>query len=241
MRDALRDVVKTISSLGVLGEILVTGSEDETLFEGITDKQEMVLKVKLLNAEPSLKGQFGMVNLSIIKGLLDFPAFMEGPEPTVVRDTRTDTPMEVLFRDVKKRTAAYRFTPPSLMPKQPTIAPLKWDVEFTPTRETIKELSTLVGVFSAIDPQFTVKTEEGELRFYIGGESNHRTYVTMAEVDGPGLSRSLNWNIGLLMSSLKVIQEHRDPTISLISRGFMKMSFSTDFAQYTIFLPARTG
>ena len=242
MRDALKDVVKTISSFGCLPEILVTGTDTETLFECMTDKQEVVLKARLNTPVPELKGQFGMTNLTIIKGLLDYPAFMEQP-PEVVRETRqgVERPIEVLFRDSKKRHAAYRFTPPELMPKQPNIAPLKWDVEFAPTNEAMKELSSLVNIFSAIDPQFMVKTQDGELRFYIGGDSssNHRTYVTMAEVTGPGLSKSLNWGVGHILGCFKVFQETNDPKISIISRGYMKIEFSTEFAQYMVILPAR--
>jgi hypothetical protein len=244
MREVLADVLKHATSLGFLDTIKITGTNDSTTFESMTEKQEIVFKAYLKEPIVDFEGEFGMTNLSVIKGLTDFSSFKaDGASVSVKREKRQgrEIPVELIFSDAEGRTACYRFTPPDLVPNQPRLPPVKWDVTFKPQKAKIQELQQLSGIFSVIDPVFNVKTVEDELRFYIGDENsaNHRTYVVMEKPCNGKMDRTLPWTIPHLMSVLKLFNDSSNAEISIISRGFMRVTFETAHANYDIMLPAK--
>lgn len=244
MREVLVDVLKHATALGFLDTIKVTGTKESTTFESMTEKQEIVFKAYLKNPIEEFEGEFGMTNLSVIKGLTDFAAFKaEGATTSVKREKRQgrEIPVELTFADADGRTGTYRFTPPELIPNQPRLPPVKWDVTFKPQRAKILELQQLSGIFSAIDPVFNVKTVDDELRFYLGDEksANHRTYVVMEKPCAGKLDRTLPWTVPHLLSVLKLFNDSSNAEISIISRGFMLVTFETPHANYELMLPAK--
>jgi len=243
MREILVDVLKHTTTLGVLDILKVTGTDDETKIESMAPDNSIVFKAFLKKPITEFKGEFGMSNLSVLKGLSEFPPFKaDGATVNVKRETRdgVDGPTEIIFKDEDGRPAHYRLTSPKLVPNQPKAIASSWDIDFEPTKSKIQELSKLASIF-AQEQFFFVKNVEGELRFYIGeeGSASHHTYVTFNKPT-EGTLNGLHWLTAQILDVLKLVGEGTLSTkMSILNRGLLQVTLETEHANYVYMLPAK--
>ena len=77
MREILSDIVKHIAGLGFINEIKLTGTEDKTSIEGIDANKTVIVKGQLKIPSQDFIGDFGMGQLGLLKGLVEFPIFKD--------------------------------------------------------------------------------------------------------------------------------------------------------------------
>jgi hypothetical protein len=251
MRETFQDIVRHTGGLGFIDTVKITGSDEETLVEAMDNERTVIVKGKLLNVEPALKGEFGLSQLGLLQGLVT-SALFKGDEDTVkVEVKRRDrngvqTPEEIVFSNKNtKSSAAYRLMSKDLIPDQAKFLGTQWDVEVDPSASKLKELQALAGLYSTFENFFmvkTVKNDEGnnELRFYIGdeGSSMHRAYLTIDDNVSGELGGDLHWGIAPVMAILKLGADE-NPKLQFSSRGALQITMASGQAEYKFILPAR--
>ena len=83
---------------------------------------------------------------------------------------------------------------------------VKWDVEFEPTKAKVSEMAQKAGIYSGIEPTFTVKTENGNLVFIFGsdtGGSHFGRMVFASNVAGT-MKEGYAWPIDKFLAILKL-------------------------------------
>lgn len=253
MREQLIDIVRHTGGLGFIDIVKLTGkTEDGTKtisIEAVDNDRTVVVKGKFLNTDKNttavdgLYGEYGMGNLNLLNGLLNYPNFKtDGAKISVVSRDRNgvDTPEEIQFVDEQKQKATYRLTSKDLVPDQPFYVGKAWDVDFTPSQSKIAEFGQLSSIYSSQESYFSVKTVDNELRFYIGEEesSSHRAFLVMDTNVKGKLSGELFWPINQILGILKLGKDE-NPEIKITSRGAFQINISSPYASYSYILPAR--
>lgn len=253
MREQLLDIVKHTGGLGFIDIVKLTGKEvdgEKTIsIEAVDNDRTVVVKGNFFNTEKNtsaiegLYGEYGMGNLTLLNGLLNYPNFKtDGAKITVISRDRNgvNTPEEIQFVDEQKQKATYRLTSKDLVPDQPSYIGKSWDIDFTPSNSKIAEFGQLSSIYSSQESYFSVRTIDNELRFYIGEEesSSHRAFLVMdTDVKGK-LAGELYWPINQILSILKLGKDE-NPEIKITSRGAFQINISSPFASYSFILPAR--
>jgi hypothetical protein len=248
MRETIQDIVKHTGGLGFIDTVKIMGTDDETLVEAMDNERTVILKAKLLQPEPELKGEFGMSHLSLLQGLVSNPLFKaQDATITVKRRDRNGeaTPEEIAFVGLGGKTSGtYRLMARELIPDQAKFLGTSWDVEVDPSASKLKELQALAGLYSQFENYFMVKTVEvegkNELRFYIGdeGSSMHRAFLTIGDDVQGDLTGELYWGIAPVLAILKLGAEE-NLKIQFSGRGALQITMTSPAAEYKFILPAR--
>lgn len=243
MQKAISDVVKKIGGLGFIETIKVTGTDEHTKFEATDDEKTVVVKAHLLTPEPELRGEFGITYLVTLAGLLNFPSYNAEGASVSVKRRNSDVngiPEEFEFKEKNGQGSALRLMDAKLVPEQPKVLDIKWDVSFVPSKSKINEFSTLSGLYSQFDKYFSVKTKDNQLIFAIGDEDSttHRASMVLAEDVTGDLRGELLWPIAQFLQILKMGEGH-DYTVNITSKGALMVNVVTSFANYSYILPAR--
>jgi hypothetical protein len=242
-KNVIQDIVKKIGGLGFVEQIKVTGTADETRIEAVDADKSVIIKAKTKEAQADLVGEFGVANLQLLNGLLNFASYKT--DDATFNVTRRDmngksTPEEFEFRDAKGLGANFRLMSAQLVGDQPLVADIKWDVEFTPAKAKIQEFQGLAGLYSQFDQFFSVKTKDGSLVFAIGeeGSATHRASMVFEETITGELKGELLWPISQFLSILKSA-DGNDYKVGITSKGALLVAVTTDHAEYNYILPAR--
>lgn len=243
MRNVISDLVKKIGGLGFVDTVKVTGTADETKVEAIDGDKTVIIKAKFNEAQPDLIGEFGISSLQLLNGLLNFSSYKTDDATFTVkrRDVGGKTvPEEFEFRDANQLGSNFRLMSANLVPEQPLVADIKWDVTFVPSKSRIQEFSALAGLYAQFDQFFSVKTVDGNLVVAIGeeGAATHRASLVLAENIEGELKGELLWPISQFLSILKMGDGH-DCTVSITTKGAMQVAVTTEHAEYFYILPAR--
>ena len=242
-KNVIADIVKKIGGLGFVETLRVTGTADKTRIEAIDNDKTVIIKATTKEALADLQGEFGVANLQLLGGLLNFVSYKTDDSTFNVklRDVNgKQVPEEFEFRDANKLGANFRLMNANLVPEQPLVADITWDVEFTPAVAKIQEFSSLAGLYSQFDQYFAVKTKDGNLVFAIGeeGSATHRASLVFEEDIKGELKGELLWPIAQFLSILKSAAGH-DYTVGITSKGALLVQVITEFATYDFILPAR--
>ncbi len=244
MREKLLDIIKHTSGLGFVESVRVTGTDDKTVFEAMDDERTIIIRAELKEAEPALKGEFGMRNLSLLQGLLNYaPYRADTANLEIKRKERNgvEAPEQLVFTtEGGKDRADFRFMSASLLPAQATLKQNNWDVTIDPTDSKINEFSTLASLYSSIEQFFSVKTTDGNLEFHIGDAagSNHSASMTFADTVKGSITTTMFWPINQVLTVLKVGKTEK-PQLSIMNLGALRINLETEYANYSMILPAR--
>lgn len=242
MRDVLLDLVKQTGNL--TGALRVTGTDSETVIKGCDETKTLFVEAALAKPLPEFEGQFGISNLSLLSGLLNFANYMTDDATFSVKKKERDgvqTVEQFEFRNkATGNEADFRMMDPKHIPEQATIpANIPWDVTITPTKSKLTEFSQLAGLYSEVDKNFGAKVVDGNLIFYIGEPdvANHRVSMVFAtEVEGE-LKGSLTWQTFQFLSIMKLTGTH-PATLKITSRGVLGLTVTTPHGEYNYFIRA---
>lgn len=244
MREKLLDIIKHTSGLGFVEAVRVTGTDDSTVFEAMDDERTIIIRAELKEPEPALKGEFGMRNLGLLQGWLNHaPYKADTAKLDIKRKERNgvDAPEELEFSaEGGKDKAVFRFMSASLLPAQAQLKHNTWDITVEPTDSKIQEFSSIAGLMSSIEQFFSVATKEGDLQFQIGDPngSNHSVSMTFADSVKGEIKTSMYWPINQVLTVLKVGKGEK-PQLQFMNLGALRINLETDYAKYSMILPAR--
>lgn len=236
MMDVLGEIVRQTN--GLVDTLRITGSATETCISGCDADKITIVNAVLKEPVIDFVGDFGVPNLGLLRGLLDFaPYRADGSSFSVKRRMRGDREIveEFQFRDQRGIGADYRLmSPDGIGAKlQSTVA---WDVNFEPEKEKIAQFNQLAGLYNEVEKTFGVKTEKGNLVFQLGNDnsSTHRAAIVVAEGMKGVVKNTSRWSIQKFQGVMKLVGA-RSSNISL-SKGILGIATETTYGTYTYYL-----
>ena len=210
MKDAIFDIVRHTASLGFFDLAKITGTDEATEIWTCDEKRNVVLDAKLKNPNAGLIGEVGLGNLGFLNGLSGL-YHKDGVEVSVLTATRNgeETPDYIQFKDADGNSDKYRLMSKEIIDtqlQQSKFKGAKWDVEFEPKKTKVSEMSQKASIYSAIEPTFTVKTEDGNLVFIFGSDTGGSHFGRMtfaADITGI-VKEGYAWPIDKFLSIIKL-------------------------------------
>lgn len=242
LKSVLLDIVKHTSGLGIIENIKITGTGDETTLAAMDTNKTVILTAKLHDVVPEFEGEFGMGNLALLNSLTRLSNYQEdGASIVVERKERNgeETPTTLVFKDRNGSKDQYRFMSKAIVDQAMSVATFKgatWNVQVEPAQRSIAQLSEVAAIYAGIDPAFSVKTEDGDLIFEVGstegGVIGRRVF---AENVGGELSTSWSWP---LMSFLSIVKLGGTIIIRFSDQGACQLDVDSGIGTYSYIMPA---
>ena len=239
MKDYLLDLVEHTYDLGCIDLIKIVGTDSDTVIEGLAEDRSVVLQGKFKHPIPEFIGTFGMPNLSKLKTLLNLQEYKENAKLTISRKT-DGSPEGINFEnqsgDFKN---SYRFMSEHIVKeklKTPKFAGANWHITFEPTNAAIQRLKWQMAA-NVEEPNFTAKTDGGDLKFTFGDHSTHSgNFVFHPGVNG-NLKRAWAWPAKQFASILDLTG---DKTVQISDDGAAQITVDSGLAVYKYILPAQS-
>jgi hypothetical protein len=242
MRDYLLDLVEHTYDLGCIDLIKITGTDKETVIDGLAEDRSVVVQGKFLKPVPEFIGTFGMPNLSKLKILLNIAEYRENADISVTRQERNgeQAPVGLHF----KNTAGdfkndYRFMSSEIVSEKLKTAKFRgatWHIEFEPTVAGIQRLK-MQAQANAEENNFQAKTDKDTLKFFFGDHSTHAgEFVFHAGVTG-ALKRAWSWPVKQVISILDLTG---DKIVRISDDGAAQITVNSGIAEYNYILPAQS-
>jgi hypothetical protein len=245
-RDVVQDIVKHTAGLGFIGSVKVTGTDAETTLDAMDNDRTVILKAKLHNPVPEFAGEFGLGNLGFLSGVSSLPNYQadDATVEVVGRERNGATvPDHLLFKDADGNTDQYRFMSKEIVEQTLQTVKFKgveWDVTFAPTKQKVGELQQVASIYGGIEPNFTVKTVDGDLVVTVGASdgsfTGRRTFAK--NVDGE-LNEGYAWPLAQVLSILKLGMSG-SCVMQISKKGALMISVDSGIGKYDYILPALT-
>ena len=239
MKDHLLDLVQHTFDLGCIDLIKVTGTDADTVINGVAEDKSVILEAQFANPVADFMGTFGMPNLGKLKTLLNLQEYREDAKLTITRRA-TGEPDGINFEnktgDFKNN---YRFMASEIVNDKLKTLKFKgvnWHITFEPTVAAIQRLKMQAQANSE-EPNFQVKTDSKNLKFFFGDHSTHSgNFVFQPDVTGT-LKHSWSWPVAQVTSILGLTG---DKTMKISDDGCMQITVDSGMAVYNYILPAQT-
>ena len=245
-RDVVQDIVKHTAGLGFIQAVKVTGDENETLLDAMDTDRTVIMKAKLHNTEADFAGEFGLGNLGFLQGITGLPNYQadDATVEVVSRERNGNTvPDHLMFKDSDGNTDQYRFMSKEIIEQTLQTVKFKgadWDVTFEPTKAKVSELTQVAGIYGGIEPNFTVKTQDGDLVVTVGAPdgsfTGKRTFASNIEGE---LNEGYAWPLAQVLAILKLGMSGAC-VMQISSRGALQISVDSGIGKYDYILPALT-
>jgi len=242
MRDYLLDIVSHTHSLGIIELLKITGTENETLINAVSEERIAILEAKFHNPIPEFIGVFGMPNLAKLNTILNIPEYREDATVNILTNTKDDTTVPVGIHFENKDADFkndYRFMSADIVNdklKTVKFKGVKWGVEIEPSVASIQRLKFQASANSE-ETSFVARVENQNLVFYFGDHSSHAGNFVFAHNVTGSLTKSWHWPIGAVISILGL---PGDKMIRFSDEGAAKITVDSGLAVYEYILPALT-
>lgn len=242
MRDYLLDIVSHTHSLGIIELLKITGTENETLINAVSEERIAILEAKFHNPIPEFIGVFGMPNLAKLNTILNIPEYREDATVNILTNTKDDATVPVGIHFENKDADFkndYRFMSADIVNdklKTVKFKGVKWGVEIEPSVASIQRLKFQASANSE-ETSFVARVENQNLVFYFGDHSSHAGNFVFAHNVTGSLTKSWHWPIGAVISILGL---PGDKMIRFSDEGAAKITVDSGLAVYEYILPALT-
>ena len=244
MKDAIFDIVRHTASLGFFDSAKITGTEDGTEIWTYDTDRNVVLDAKLKNPAADLIGEVGLGNLSFLNGLSSLYN-KEGAEVEILTVTKNNNtfPDYIQFKDTEGNSDKYRLMSKEIIDTQIEKTPFKvpkWEVEFEPKKSKVSEMAAKAGIYSGLEPTFTVKVENNDLIFIFGSDNggSHFGRMTFASGVSGNIKEGYAWPIDKFLSVLK-LGMGGDCTVKFCQIACM-ITIDSGIGEYNYILPGHT-
>lgn len=242
MRDYLLDLVEHTHDLGCIDLVKITGTDRETVIDGIAEDRSVVVQGRFLAPVADWIGIFGMPNLVKLKIVLNLQEYRENASITVRRQDRNGepTPVGLHFQNVAGDFKNdYRFMTAEIVAETLKTARFRganWNIEFEPTVAGIQRLK-MQAQANAEESTFQTKTDAGDLKFMFGDHSTHAgEFVFHPGIQGE-LKRAWTWPVKQIISILDLTG---DKTVRISDDGAAEITVNSGIAEYSYILPAHS-
>jgi len=243
LKSVLLDIIKHTSGLGIIENIKIISDDDGgTTLAAIDSDKTVILEAKLHDVVSDFDGEFGMGSLGLLSSLTKLSNY-QGDDASIeiIRDTRNDVemPTTLIFKDGDGNKDQYRFMSKEIIDQAMKVAQFRganWDVTIQPAIKRIGQLSEVAGIYSGIDPAFSVKTEDGNLVFEVGstegGIVGRRVFAE--NIDGT-LNTTWSWP---LVTFLNILKLGGTIVVQFSDAGACQIEVDSGIGLYRYILPA---
>jgi hypothetical protein len=242
MRDILLDLTQHTYDLGCIDAIKVTGSDQDTTVDAVSEDRNVVVQGKLKNPVAEFIGLFGMPNLNKLKVLLNLSEYRENATITISKQTRNNEEMPVGLKFANQAgdfQNDYRFMTAEIVAEKLKTAKFRgatYHVEFEPTNAAIQRLKMQAQANSE-EVNFRVRTDGDKLKFFFGDHSTHAgEFVFHSGISG-ALKHTWSWPIKTVISILDLTG---DKVMRIGDDGVAEITVDSGLAEYRYILPAQT-
>ena len=242
MKDCLSELVAHTQVLGNISFVKITGTEESTVIESLSDDKDVIIQGKYKNPIADFIGVFGFPNLGKLNIVLNIPEYAENAKISVTTKIRNGetVPSGLHFEnkagDFKND---YRFMTTEIVNEK--LGELKfkgvkkWNVTFTPSVTGIQKFKFQAQANSE-EPHFIAKTEDKHLKFYFGDPGSHAgNCIFEPNVTGT-LDKEWNWPVKSVIDILNLVG---DKTMMISDEGVLQITIDSGVAEYNYFLPAQ--
>jgi hypothetical protein len=243
MKDILADIVSHTNKLGFLNIVKVTGDNKKTLIDSMADDRSVIMYAETASPYPEMAGTFGMPQLEKLRYLVDGKEYQDSAKIEVVMAERNgDTiPVGLHFEnkdgDFKND---YRFMNQDIINeklKTVKVRGVKWDVEVTPTLNSIQRFAFQAGA-NTEHTTFLAKTDGDQLKFTFGDISSHGGEFVFATGVVGKLNKGWTWPVAPVLGILKAADVN-NTTMSFSNEGAMQITLDSGLATYKYIIPAQ--
>jgi hypothetical protein len=242
MQSYLNDLVKHTHALGNISFIKVTGTEDGTSFDAVSDDKTVIVQGKFANPIAEFIGVFGMPNLDKLNVILSIPEYADSANVTIETQEKNGTTVPYGLHFVNSTGDFhndYRFMPTELVNEKLKTVKFKgvnWDITITPSVSSIQRFK-FQSQANSESPLFLPKVEKNNLVFYFGEVSTLAgNFVFESGVSG-NISRGWEWPVKPVIDILNSLG---DKTMKISNEGALQIVVNSGVAEYTYTLPAMT-
>lgn len=239
MRDHLLDLVQHTFDLGCIDMVKIQGDQKSTAITSMAEDHSVVLEGEFAGPVAEFVGTFGMPNLGKLKILLNLEEYRENAKLTIT-SKNSSIPEGISFENAAGDFRnSYRFMAAEIVNaklKTPKFKGAKWHVEFEPTVASIQRLKWQAAA-NAEETNFTVRTENGDLKFLFGDHSTHAgQFVFHPGIKGD-LKRAWAWPVKTVISILDLVG---DKKFRISDDGAAQITVDSGLAVYNYILPAQS-
>jgi hypothetical protein len=236
--DTLKDIVSH-TRLSSVTKLKVAVEDNETRLLSMADDRSLYIIGTATNPDPQIKGTFGIPNLSRLGGVLGFDDYSSDLQAKVTyTDDKLDVASITLHTPDKTLSNEFRMMSRTIVNDQvrtPVVKAVKWDVEFTPSEQTISRLRFQTGVHDS--PLFTVEIVGDNLVLNFGDSAvNSGTMVMATGMTGKTLGK-IGWSARIFN---EILSTGGDKTISLSSAGAAKITVKSGISTWDYVIPAQS-
>jgi len=245
-RDIVQDIVKHTAGLGFITSVKVTGTDESTTLDAMDADRTVILQAKLHNTVDEFVGEFGLGNLGFLAGVSALPNYQtdDSTVEVVARDRNgVSSPDHLMFRDAEGNTDQYRFMSKEIIEQTLQTVKFKgveWDVTLEPTKAKVTELQQVAGIYGGIEPNFTVKTDNGDLIVTVGASDGSFTGKrTFAKNVVGEITEGYAWPLNQVLAILKLGMSGTC-VMQISKKGALLISVDSGIGKYDYILPALT-
>lgn len=242
MKDALQDIVKHTTGLGI-ELIKIVGDKKTTTINGVAEDRSVIIDAKFHTLIPEFQGTFGMPNLNKLNTILNIPEYNDGAKLTIAtqQDSQGDQiPCGINFEnkegDFKN---SYRFMVANVVNeklKTVKFRGVNWDVEIIPSVASIQRMKFQSSANND-ETSFVAKTKSNNLEFYFGDASSHAgNFVFFQGVQGK-LSADRHWPVAHFNAILSL---SGDKIVRFSDQGAAQIDVDSGLALYSYTIPCLT-
>ena len=245
-RDIVQDIVKHTAGLGFITSVKVSSTDEATTLDAMDADRTVILQAKLHNVVDEFTGEFGLGNLGFLAGVSALPNYQtdDSTVEVVARDRNGVTsPDHLMFRDAEGNTDQYRFMSKEIIEQTLQTVKFKgveWDVTLEPTKAKVTELQQVAGIYGGIEPNFTVKTDNGDLIVTVGASDGSFTGKrTFAKNVVGEITEGYAWPLNQVLAILKLGMSGTC-VMQISKKGALLISVDSGIGKYDYILPALT-
>ncbi len=236
---ALADIIKQ-TALANVDILKITGGEETRVQTFDTDKT-LFIEGELKSPVGDFVGEFGITNLKMLSGLLNFTNFQTDDASFKVR-TRdingTKTLDQFEFKGSGSRSV-FKLMDIQHVPEQAKIANIPWDVVLDEiSKPKVTEFTQFAGMYSEIDKHFVITVADGDLVITLGQEasSSHSGSMVFASGVTGSFSGALTFPVDKFLMLLKLALTAKSARIMFTNKGLLGVETTTDAGTYRYYL-----
>jgi hypothetical protein len=236
----LLDVIRYMA-LGKIENIAVSTTASGAMQLRTFDPDRDLIITGVSKQPQTFAGEFGLFNFKILKGLLAMKNFQtEDAKVDVATRTLPDgsvSPDRIEFK-AKGSRATFRLMSREVVPDQPEIGKIPWDLVLDLTPSKIAEFAQMANLYAEVDPVFALRSEAGALVADFGNNSSstHSGSMTLLDATPIQIAGDLQFRIDKFLLMLKTAAGAESSEVRLCSRGLLGVSASTDQGTYDYML-----
>jgi hypothetical protein len=239
IQNLLLDVLKQ-SNVAKIDILKVTPEKGKLHIQSFDADRVLFIDAITHEGYPEVTGEFGLFNFKILKGLLSMANFQSDSASFKVGTRKIEDgefPDKFEFKGGGTK-ATFRLMSKEVVPEQPTIVNIPWDITLVPTPSKLAEFQQMASLYNDVEGMFTVRTDGTDLVVNFGNDSasTHSASMVLAEGVEGSLTSEMKFPISHFLTLMKLTSDAKATDVRLTSKGLLGVVAVSDYATYNYYV-----